>query len=47
MQQQNLRPQKNKEKNDRQTDERYQENFIDYKESDERDHISKNMKKNN
>ena len=42
VQQENLRPQRNIEINDKQTDERYQEIFIDDKESDEKDQISKN-----
>ena len=42
MQQENLRPQRNIEINDKRTDEIYQKNIIDDKESDERDQISKN-----
>ena len=42
MQLENLRPQINVENNDKQSDEMYQINMIDDKESDERDQISKN-----
>ena len=42
MQRENLRPQKNIENNDKQTDEGYQKILIDNKEFDERDQISKN-----
>ena len=41
MQQQNFRPQRNIEINDKQTDEIYHKNMIDDKKSDERDQISK------
>ena len=41
MQQENLRPQKNRQNNDKQTDEIYQKFLIDDKESDEIDQISK------
>ena len=41
MQLENLRPERKMEHNDKQTDERYQKIFIDDKESDGRDNISK------
>ena len=41
MQLENLRPDRNMEHNDKQTDERYQKFFIDDKESNGRDNISK------
>ena len=44
MQQENLKPQRSIEKNDKKSDERYQEIFIDDKEYDEIDQISKNDK---
>ena len=44
MQQEHLRPHRNIQNNDKQTDERYQKYFIDDKESDERYQISKNDK---
>ena len=47
MQQENLRPQRNIYVNDKLTDERYQKNMIDDKESDERDQIIKNNEENN
>ena len=42
MQQENLRPQRNIDINDKQTDERYQKTLIDDKESDGKYQISKN-----
>ena len=42
MKRENLRPQRNIDNNYKQTDEIYQKNFIDEKESDERYQISKN-----
>ena len=45
MQQDNLIPKRNIEINYKRTDERYQKNMIEKNESDERDQISKNMKK--
>ena len=41
MQQENLKPQKNRDINDKRTDEIYQKNMIYDKESDVRYHISK------
>ena len=42
MQLENLRPQRNKENNDKKSDERYQINMINDKESDEIDQIGEN-----
>ena len=42
MQLENLRPQRNKENNDKKSDERYQINMINDKESDEIDQINEN-----
>ena len=42
MQLENLRPQRNIENNDKQSDEIYQINMIDDKKSDERDQIDEN-----